>query len=462
MRKSILLGLAGTFVFAANALAAESLTDWIPRQFKESKHRLLNNISPPGAARGTVAASLSRRDPDYYYHWIRDAALTMNTVFELYLRSSGTEAANLEQTLIDYVDLSRRNQTSPTPSDPYGLGEPKFNMDGTAFYGPWGRPQNDGPALRAVTLIRLAEKWLQSGKGWMVAQKLYRAEIPANTVIKADLEFVSHHWRMANFDLWEEVKGDHFYTRMVQRRALLDGARLARRLGDGAAADWYEQQGREIEQALRAHYRSDGNWVMATLNAEGGGKGKHSNLDSAVLLAALHGGRNDGFYDLSSDAILSTAVKLEDTFTRIYPINRNGLPGITVGRYPEDTYDGVGVAGEGNGWVLITNAFAEFYYSLARRYEREGDFVLTPSLKTMASVPYDGRVGQSVKTSSPLGRQIVRGLVAKGDAFLSRTKLHAYPDGGLSEQMNRHTGFMQGATDLTWSHASMLMAIWAR
>jgi Glycosyl hydrolases family 15 len=34
-------------------------------------------------------------------------------------------------------------------------------------------------------------------------------------VIKADLDYVSSHWDAATFDLWEEVNGAHFYTRMV-------------------------------------------------------------------------------------------------------------------------------------------------------------------------------------------------------------------------------------------------------
>ena len=36
---------------------------------------------------------------------------------------------------------------------------------------------------------------------------------------------------------------------------------------------------------------------------------------------------------------------------------------------------------------------------------------------------------------------------------------HAADDGSLSEQMNRNTGFMQSAPDLTWSYASLLSAL---
>jgi glucoamylase len=39
---------------------------------------------------------------------------------------------------------------------------------------------------------------------------------------------------------------------------------------------------------------------------------------------------------------------------------------------------------------------------------------------------------------------------------------HRNPDGSLSEQINRDSGYMQGAVNLTWSHASFLTAKMAR
>ena len=35
------------------------------------------------------------------------------------------------------------------------MGEPKINIDGTPYNDPWGRPQNDGPALRGLNMINL-------------------------------------------------------------------------------------------------------------------------------------------------------------------------------------------------------------------------------------------------------------------------------------------------------------------
>lgn len=52
-----------------------------------------------------------------------------------------------------------------------------------------------------------------------------------------------------------------------------------------------------------------------------------------------------GFYTPGSDEVLATAAAVEAAFSDLYKINQNanttGL-GTAIGRYPEDTYNGVG------------------------------------------------------------------------------------------------------------------------
>ncbi len=64
---------------------------------------------------------------------------------------------------MDYVDAQAVLQTvsnlSGSLADGAGLAEPKFNVNGTEFTGAWGRPQRDGPALRATALIGFGN-WL--------------------------------------------------------------------------------------------------------------------------------------------------------------------------------------------------------------------------------------------------------------------------------------------------------------
>lgn len=69
---------------------------------------------------------------------------------------------DLLNTIEQYVSAQAYIQTISTPSGDLfggGLGEPKFNVDETAFTGSWGRPQRDGPALRATAMISFGQ-WL--------------------------------------------------------------------------------------------------------------------------------------------------------------------------------------------------------------------------------------------------------------------------------------------------------------
>jgi glucoamylase len=68
----------------------------------------------------------------------------------------------LQTVIEEYVNSQAYLQTVSNPSGGLssgGLGEPKYNVDMTAFTGAWGRPQRDGPALRATALIDFGN-WL--------------------------------------------------------------------------------------------------------------------------------------------------------------------------------------------------------------------------------------------------------------------------------------------------------------
>jgi glucoamylase len=72
-------------------------------------------------------------------------------------------------TIWDYVHAQATLQTVSNPSGTFlpeglGLGEPKFQVDGTRFNGAWGRPQRDGPALRAIALMTFSNWLIQNGQ----------------------------------------------------------------------------------------------------------------------------------------------------------------------------------------------------------------------------------------------------------------------------------------------------------
>ncbi len=470
------LTIFGLVTLVAAPVRAESLDSWVHNQAEQSRSKLLSNVSPVGGAPGSVSAA-APIFASYFSHWIRDAGLVMNVVTSLYEKSSNkADQLGYFKMLNDYIVFSRQNQLTPNrsgnPSDT-GLGEPKFNMDGTAWNNDWGRPQNDGPAIRAITLIRLSHILIAQGREDFVRQHLYQNTIPAETVIKADLEFVAHHWQDSSFDLWEEVRGDHFYTRMVQRRALAQGAELAHLLGDHAAGDYYTAQADSLTQSLNGFWDASAKYFRTTQNRVGGLDYKWSNLDGSVILGALHAEGTDGLFSITDDRVLATVDRLQSTFQQIYGVNGNKTDhsgqsmGVAIGRYPEDKYNGYNSSGDGNPWFLLTDALAEFYYKSSKSFLQRGMievnsinmgfFQSLPGVAALKLLP-----GKTLTSNDAAFYDVAASLRAAGDQAMARVRFHAGADHSISEQFNRDNGYMQGADDLTWSHASFMTASWAR
>ena len=415
------------------------------------QERMLRNISPQGAARGAVIASPSTSDPNYFYHWIRDGALTMDVVVRLWEHENEPGRRTvLFQYIWDYLVFSRQNQLTVTLT---GLGEPKYEADGRAFDGEWGRPQNDGPALRAVTAARVALASMAQGRRDL-ADQLYRAEMPARTLIKNDLEYVAHHWRDASVDLWEEVTGDHYYTRLAQLRALRIGSVLARELGDVPAARFYTEQAEAIAASLDGFWDPAARRLKATVNRVRGVDYKHSELDAAVVLAALHAGADGERGGVDDDRLLATIPVLELAFTQAYPIN-GVIPHLppAIGRYPEDRYYG------GNPWILTTAAMAEHAFRLVVAL-RHKDIELNETNGVFWHAVAPGLPMRSrIIAGSAEHTQVLAGLQQRGEGYLARVSRHMPEDGRLDEQWDRTTGFQASARDLTWSYASLVTAL---
>jgi glucoamylase len=485
MKKNLWSFAVMAVALATSASASSDLNQWSNQEAQSAAANLLANISPAGVRPGVVVASPSQSDPNYYYYWIRDAALTMDTVITLFTKTSNTdEQIKYLGFLQDYVSVSRVVQLTPNrsgnPGDT-GLGEPKFMVDATAFNEDWGRPQNDGPAIRAYVLARFANLILDNQVPGLdssyVSSRLYSGILPASTVIKADLEFVAHHWQDPSVDLWEEVKGEHFFTLMVQRRALIQGAALADRLGDSGAASFYRLQASLMENTISNHWDAQNQVIHATYNWDTNSsvtKYKGEILDVATILGSLQGDLGDGFFSVNDDRVLASAQKLAAAFQAVYPLNQRNTDasgkalGTPIGRYPEDIYTGYGTAPNGgNPWFLATNAYAELYYRCANSWEKAGKIVVSnanfPLLSSAQSFLRGGvQVGETITSSDGRFASLIQGVRTIGDTYLRRTQFHADPSGHLSEEFNRSTGFMQGARDLTWSYASLLNAVWQR
>lgn len=417
---------------------------------------------------GAVLASPSNKgegfSQDYQFHWVRDAALSMKEVVYLYREANVEEKKQLKPYLMNYVNFERKAEQQTSKKGEETLGQPKYNVDASIWEGEWMRPQNDGPALRAITLIAIANLLNQEG------DKQYVKEVLVEMITK-NLDYVVSVWQKKTFDLWEEVNDtEHFFTEMVQRKALLEGGAFLRQMGSAKKANLYVKTAKQLTDALLKNWNQNRGYITETVNQQyykGGG------INSAIILGALYGNLNNPAdpFAINSDRMLSTVYFIRNAFSGLYKVNidhRANPP--LLGRYPNDIYDGNQFT-YGNPWILTTNALAEYYYDLAKVFLKHGQIKITTN-NLLFFQQLDPQLVTKVGTVSAAKNSkqfnaIVNSLVQEGDKAILAVKGYAtcYPDETcyhFSEQVDRTTGKPVSAKDLTWGYASLLSAMQAR
>ena len=431
----------------------EPLDTWIDRQYRHSAHAMLRSVSSgivksrPGfgqeirAGRGSIVASpvLAAYDPepDYFFHWFRDSAVVVDALRILY--EDPTAELDTRERFGDFVqfslslfpldgraltrDRSWRKRVAPdfekflrhdadldrvhdgTPS-----AETRVNPDGSLDISDWPRPQFDGPAMRALALLR----WMQ-GPG-LAADVRQRA----GQLLRLDLDFVLASARRACFDIWEEELGFHYYTLRVSAAALSDGAAWLAARGDTLAAHACETEAGEILRQLDAYWLPERGYLISRILDSGSPSTKE--LDISVVLAAVHVGPAAGPGSVEDSRMHHTLMRLEELFDSTYAINRNRPAdrAPAMGRYAGDVYF------SGGAYYFSTLAAAEFCFQAAAR----------------AAEPAR--------------------LAARGDEFLRTVRAFTPESGDLAEQFDQTTGVPRSARHLAWSYAAFISCIAAR
>ncbi len=432
---------------------AESLDAWIERQYRFCASAMLESVSPVGLVkvrpgfgqtivpkRGAIVASPAladwNPDPDYFFHWFRDSAIVIDALRVLH--GDGTLG---EEALVHFRDFLRFSLSldslsgKPLVADPSWrqrisagfqqylrsdaelaavtpetvVAETRVNPDASLDISRWSRPQHDGPALRIIVVLR----WLES------TTALDGATLDAaSRLVGGDVDFLLRHADEPDFDMWEEERGQNYYSLRLGATAL------------ERACAWLGKRDRTVAQACgdaaaALHQRLDGFWVEEQgyyRSRLTGAAGKQ--LDISVIFAVIHAGGNGPLHSIRDVRILATLEKLEALFDSIYPINRNrpSTHAPALGRYEGDVYF------SGGAYYFSTLAAAEFYYRLSAEYS--GDLART----------YRNR----------------------GDAFLATVRAFTPPSGELSEQFDQKTGAQTSARKLAWSYAAFITAVAAR
>ncbi|KAF2870414.1 glucoamylase [Massariosphaeria phaeospora] len=433
------------------------LDAWIASQTSVSYFGILANLGSAGekaygASAGTLLASPSTHDPDYFFTWARDSGLVFKALVDEFIRTGNTE---LQIQINDYISAQAKLQTVSGPSgslsDGAGLGEPKFNPNNTAYYGVWGRPQRDGPALRATVLIAYGRWLLENNYKSAAADIVW-------PIVRNDLEYTAQYWNQTGFDLWEETQGASFFTTAVQHRALVEGIKFAGSVGASCAN--CESQAPQIRCFLQ-HYWNGKHVVSNTnLTPDPGRTGKDANS----ILAAVHtfdpeAGCDDAGFQPCSPRMLANHKAVTDSFRAIYPINSGIAQGsaVAVGRYSEDVYF------DGNPWYLTTLAAAEQLYSALYQFNKAGSLTITStSLSFWQAISPSATEGTFPSSSSAFAA-LTSAMRTYADGYVAVVQKYTPESGSLAEQFNRNTvGGPLSASDLTWSYASFLTMAAAR
>ncbi|KII86815.1 carbohydrate-binding module family 20 protein [Plicaturopsis crispa FD-325 SS-3] len=438
------------------ACAQSSTVDtYISTESPIAKAGLLANIGPDGsksqgAKAGVVVASPSTCNTQYLYTWTRDSSLVFKLIIDQYTLGLDT---SLRSQIDNFVSAESILQQVSNPSGTVstgGLGEPKFNIDETAFTGAWGRPQRDGPALRATALITYANWLIANSNTSYVTGTLW-------PIIQLDLDYVSQNWNQTTFDLWEEVSSSSFFTTAVQHRALREGAALATKIGETSVVSGYDTQAANILCFLQSYWNPTSGYVTA--NTGGGRSGKDAN----TVIASIHtfdaaAGCDAATFQPCSDKALSNLLVYVNSFRSVYSID-SGIAAdaaVATGRYPEDSYQG------GNPWYLTTLAVAEQLYDALIVWNAQGSLnVTSTSLAFFQTFSSDVAVGTYASSTSTF-QSLTSAIKTYADGFVAVVAQYTPSDGGLAEQFDKSTGAPLSAVDLTWSYASALTAFAAR
>jgi glucoamylase len=436
----------------------QPLDAWLTRQYNHSAQAMLRSVSATSIVktragfgqrivpkRGSVIASpvpgAYDPHPDYFFHWFRDSALVMDALRVLCRGAAAHAAASLSQHFADFIHFSLELETldgrelTNAPAWHEGIApdyrkflrsdaelaavrgervaaDTRVNPNASLDLSRWARPQFDGPALRALCIMR----WLRD-----VPVDVPTVEA-AQTLLRHDLNFTLRHCALPCFDIWEEERGFHYYTLRVTAAALRAGADWLEKTTEDAADEWRLASNSIIARLDAFWDESQGYFRSRTLSD---GNRSSKELDIAVLLAAIHtdgDAPGEAAHGAGDPRMLATLSVLESVFNADYAINRRRPPGrgVAMGRYRGDVYF------SGGAYFFSTLGAAEFCFRAAR----------------LAADP--------------------AALLARGDEFLETVRQFTPEDGEMSEQFDQTTGAATSAPQLAWSYAALITAVAAR
>jgi glucoamylase len=305
---------------------------------------IFNNISNVDAENGIIVASPSKENPDYYYHWIRDAALTILLFVRLL---DNEEYCSYYNILRSYIQSYINNEISITKKiNLIDYGEPKFYINREKYDKNWGRPQNDGPAIRSYTLVEYAFHLINKNETELLKPIFNYSK---NGLIDNDLEFLlNYSVNKTSFDLWEEINGYHYFTTFFQLKALENIEKLIYYFDKkDFRLDKIAISKLEYGNILNKFYDKQNKIIKSSFDIINENFNVREYLDSSIFLAQIYCNENP-------ICIYTINTLIEFIKKNIKKYNSEKYKFIPIGRYYEDDYY------NGNPWILTTISIAHY------------------------------------------------------------------------------------------------------
>ncbi|KAA8571273.1 hypothetical protein EYC84_000600 [Monilinia fructicola] len=386
-----------------SAASYSSLNAFISFERRIALQGVLNNIGPDGSkvagAGNYVVASPSKANPDYFYTWTRDSALTLKMIVDEFIFGNHALQPQIEK----YVEAQAILQTATNPS--------------------------------AI--------------GWLSTINFKRAKSVIWPIISNDLSYVAQYWNQTGYDLWEEVYGSSFFTFQNSHRALIEGQNLGKKLG----IECWACLGAMEVLCFISQYFWNGEYVISNVNVDNGRTGLDANsILGPISIFDIDGSCDNPNLQPCNSKALSNFRAVINSFRGIYSINAGikNNSGIAVGRYPEDVYQG------GNPWYLATIGAAEFLYDAVAQWKKHKNLTVDSSSVKFFQDLYPAIKLKSYTNRDPEFNKILETVTTYADSFVSIAQKYTPSDGSLAEQFDRKTGKPISANDLTWSYAAFV------
>ena len=232
------------------------------------------------------------------------------------------------------------------------------------------------------------------------------------------MEYTLNNYRKVSFDIWEEKKGWHFYTRMVQTKFLKEAIHYKKLIQDKIDIELMNTTYQGLLNDLKYHV--NGETIISSFDVNG----KIIKYeDAANLLAFCHINYDEEILKtVPLEYINHTCDSLIQAFRKKYQDDEMNL----IGRYIDDKYY------NGHVWIICSLALGQIYIELYKRRN---------------VVNYSSPMHRSKSNPNNLFIEIANGILER--------ILTLDPNLILPEQFNPTTNEMISANKLTWNYSEL-------